>query len=283
MDGRWKRVVAGGVLASVVGCTTTQNPPPGVGPPPTPGSRNTVFVPEPAEDAVKKEGPLAPSTKLIYANMCVDVVAKDPNKAPVERERLLAQARQIYQDVLATDAKNADALMGLGDMYWVTGERDRLIEVLAQAGKTHPASGKVWAWVAVKHGQMRSWPAACDAYARAVKCEPENRMYRMHWGFTLARAGRYEEGYATLSRTMRESEARYNLAMMMVHNGDLGRGKEELRLALRADPNFAAAAEKLSALESGAPVTPTPRVEAGPNVPSSGIEELPAVQLNSRQ
>ena len=164
----------------------------------------------------------------------------------------------------------------------MTGEQERLAEVIARAGKTHPTNPKVWAWVAVKHGQAKNWAAACDAYARAVKIDPENRVYRIHWGFTLARAGRYEEGFECLSRSMREAEARYNLAMMMVHNGDVERAKRELRLAQQADPNFGAAAEKLAALETGAPVTPAPQVDAGPNVPASGVEELPAVQLNTR-
>jgi Flp pilus assembly protein TadD len=283
MDGRWKRVLAGGVLAGLVGCTST--PKPALPVAPTSSGKNSVFVPEPADDGPKKDGPLAASTKLVYASMCVEAVAKDPTKSPAERERMLGQAREIYQDVLATDPKNADALTGLGELYSLTGEQDRLAEVMVRAEKTHSTNAKVWAWVAVKHGQAKNWAAACDAYARAVKLDPDNRTYRMHWGFTLARAGRYEEGYAALARAMREPEARYNLAMMMVHNGDLERAKGELRLARQADPNFAAAAEQLAAMESGNPMAPAPRVEPSPNLPTAptGVEELPAVQLNARQ
>jgi tetratricopeptide (TPR) repeat protein len=278
MDGRWKRVLAGAALAGLAGCTTTQKVlQPITGSPPT--NPNAVVVPEPADDEAAKDGPLSARTKLIYASMCVEAVAKDAGKPAAERERMTAHARQIYQEVLADDPKNANALMGLGDLYAVTGEQGQLTEVLARAGKTHPTNAKVWAWVAVKHGQARNWPAACDAYARAVKLDPDNRLYRMHWGFTLARAGRYEEGYAALARAMREPEARYNLAMMMVHNGETDRARGELRLALQVDPNFGPAAEKLTALETGSPVTPTPQVGATPNVPAGGIEELPAVQL----
>ena len=73
-------------------------------------------------------------------------------------------------------------------------------------------------------------------------------MYRIHLGFTLARAGRYDEGYEWLKRSMREAEARYNLAMMMIHNGDKERAREYLQAAMRADPAFVAAKDQLLAL-----------------------------------
>ena len=194
--------------------------------------------------------------------MSVEAVATDPTKSASDRDRLLTQARQVYQEVLAADPKNVDALFGLGEMYQVTGEAERLTEVLARATKTHPGNAKVWAWVAVKHGQAKKWDLACEAYGRASKLDPDNRMYRIHHGFTLARTGRYDEGYECLSRSMREAEARYNLAMMMLHNNEVERAKMELKLALRADPNFGAATEKLASLGNA-------------NVQQVGFEQLP--------
>ena len=300
MDGRWKLALAG-VLAGLVGCTTTgpQNPFPTPPPPPAPAAKNTVFVPEPADEAEKKTGPLAPSTRLLYANMCVEAVAKDPNRPAPDRERTLAQARELYQEVLTADPKNLDALMGLGEMYQVTGEKDRLAEVMGRVTTAHPADARAWAWVAVKHAQAKNWTAAADAYARAVKQDPDNRTYRIHLGFTLARAGRYDEGYEWLGRAMREAEARYNLAMMMLHNGDPERARAELGRCLKADPNFAPATEKLAALAAGnrppEPATAVQLVPAAPAVPGPsptppaadvtpvGFEELAPVQLGTGQ
>jgi tetratricopeptide (TPR) repeat protein len=278
MDGRWKLALAG-VFAGLVGCTTTTTPPNTLPvAPPVQTGKNAVFVPEPPDDGEKKTGPLAPSTMLVFARTWVESVAQDPNKPAAERERLLGQARQAYADILAKDPKSLDALMGLGEMYQVTGEQDRLTDVMGRVTRLRPTDPKAWAWVAVKQAQAKNWNAAADSYGRAVKLDPDNRQYRIHLGFTLARAGRYDEGYECLAGSMREAEARYNLAMMLLHNGETERARAELERCLKADPNFGAASEKLSALAAGnsAPAAPA----LAPDVKSVGFEELAPVQLN---
>jgi Tfp pilus assembly protein PilF len=287
MDGRWKLALAG-VFAGLVGCTTTTPPnpfgtatPPPV-PPPAATGKNVTFVQEPTEEGIKKDGPLAPSTKILYANMCVEAVTKDPNRPAADRERTLGTARQIFQEVLTADPKNLDALVGLGEMYQVTGEQDRLTEVMSRMVKLHPGDAKAWAWVAVKYAQAKNWAGAIDAYSHATRLDPENRTYGLHLGFTLARANRYDEGYDCLSRLMRESEARYNLAMMMLHNGEIERARIELERCLKADPNFAAAGEKLASLAVGnTRPEPVPVPPVGPlaDTKRHGVEELAPVLL----
>jgi len=259
MDGRWKVALAG-VFAGLVGCTTTTPPGSFPAPPPPPPStaKNSVFVPEPPDDGEQKTGPVAASTKVLYANMCVESVARDPSRPAPDRERSLGLARQIYQEVLAAEPKNLEALTGLGEMYQVTGEQDRLDEVITRVTKFYPNDARAWAWVAVKYAQAKNWTRAVDAYGRAAKFDPDNRTYRIHLGLTLARAGRYDEGYGWLSRAMREAEARYNLAMIMLHNGDAERGRAELENCLKADPNFGPAAEQLAALAAGKPQPEAP-------------------------
>ena len=286
MDGRFKRVLAGGLLAGAVGCTTTPMNPPNPltapPPPPTPPAKNTVFVQEPTDDGEAKAGPVGPTTKILYANMCIEALSKDPNRPAADRERTLAQCRELYQEVLATDPKHLDALMGLGEMYQLTGERDRLTEVIGRVTSLHPNDAKAWAWVAVKHGQAKNWTAAVDAYGRAAKIDPDNRQYRLHLGFTLARAGRYEEGYEWLGKAMREAEARYNLAMMMLHNGETDRARGELQRCMAIDPNFSPAAEKLTSLAAGNPAPPVTPAAAPPaaDIKSGTVEELAPVHLN---
>lgn len=281
MDGRVKRMLVGGLLAGAVGCTWSPKSPPNplTAPPPPPvqTTKNSVFVEEPADDGEVKTGPLGPTTKLLYANMCVEALAKDANRPAADRERTLTQVRELYQEVLAVDPKHLEALMGLGEMYQLTGERDRLNEVMGRIMKLHPNDAKAWAWVAVKHGQAKNWTAAADAYGRAANLDPEGRTYRLHLGFTLARAGRYDEGYAWLGKTMREAEARYNLAMMMLHNGDTDRARSELQLCLKVDPNFSPAAERLAGLAAGNAMPAAPTVA---DVKGVGFEELAPVKLN---
>ncbi len=252
MAGCWKFTVAGVILFSgLVGCTSTKsksNLPDA--PPPPPTSKNSIFVPEPANESASKDGPLASSTIILVANMRVEAVAKDPNCPAAGREANLKSAREMYQDVLAREPRNVEALLGLGTLYQVSGERDKLREIEQRATRLHANNAKVWEWAAVRQAQAKNWDAACASYQQAVKLDPENRLYRIHLGFTLARNGRYAEGYEWLSRSMKESEARYNLAKAMIHNGDEDQAKVELRLSLRADPSFKAAGDQLASLQT---------------------------------
>jgi Tfp pilus assembly protein PilF len=49
-------------------------------------------------------------------------------------------------------------------------------------------------------------------------------------------------------RTMREAEARYNLAKMMLHNNEPEKARIELRMALQVDPAMQAAKDQLLSL-----------------------------------
>src|SRR6186713_1739664 len=92
MDGRWKLLLAGGLVAGLVGCKSTPQPttfpveqpaapvmPAAPTPPtsPTPPAgkapgKAAIFTAEPADEAAKKDGPLAPATLVTFANAHVD-------------------------------------------------------------------------------------------------------------------------------------------------------------------------------------------------------------------
>jgi Flp pilus assembly protein TadD len=267
MDGRWKWALASGVLCGLVGCTWMPKNDPHAPPPPPPLGPNTVYVPEPADDGEERDGPLSPSTMLIFANMWVEAVSKDPNKPAADRERLIAQARQAYQEILQKEPHSVEALLGLGTLYQVTGETDKLRQVEQRAKSQHPTNAKVWAWVAVRRAQAKDFEAAIAAYHQAVTFDPENRVHMIHLGLTYARAGRYDEGRPWLLRCMREGEARYNLGMMMLHNGDKERARTEFTLVLQADPSMLAAKDQLLAM------TATGAATARPEIRTVGHEE----------
>jgi Tfp pilus assembly protein PilF len=269
-------MLTAGAVCGLVGCTWTQKHQPFAPPPPPPSGTNSVFVPEPPDDGEVKEGPLSPSTMLLFAGMWVDTVSKDQNKPAAERERLIAQARQAYQEVLQKDPKSVDALLGLGNLYQVTGETDKLREVEQRAKTLHPANAKVWAWVAIRRAQAKDFESAVAAYQQAVNLDPENRVYKIHMGLSLARAGRYDEGRPWLMRCMREGEARYNLAMMMLHNGDQERARTEFTLVLQVDPTMMAAKDQLLAM------TAAGAASVRPDIRTVGHETVEPVRVNKQ-
>jgi Flp pilus assembly protein TadD len=260
MDGRrFKLALAGSLLAGVIGCDTltpknpwaSNTPTP---PPPSPtssASGKAVFVAEPEDETVKKDGPLQSTTLLAVAELNMQMSTYS-NKSPGERDQLLNVARQKYNEILQRDPNNVDALLGLAKMYRLTGENERLLETESRLRERHSNNAKVWEWIAVRQGQSREWDNAADSYHHAVKLDPDNRLYRIHLGFTLARGARYDEAWQWLSRSMRETEGRFNLAQMMIHNGHPEKARQQLEYVMQADPNFKPAAMQLAAMNSGA-------------------------------
>ncbi|HVK15117.1 MAG TPA: tetratricopeptide repeat protein, partial [Gemmataceae bacterium] len=236
--------------AGLFGSLTTASPPAAKA-----NAKAAVFSAETPDDG-KKDGPLAPATLVTFANTCVDAVANDPNKPAAEREQMLARARDLYQQALAREPKSVDALLGLGRMYHISGEAAKVAEVERRLKAEHPKDAKVWGWMAVRAGQAKQWDTAIQCYHTAAKLDPDNRVYRTHLGFTLARVGRYREGYEWLKTSMKEANARYSLAQMQIHNGHVEVAQEELARALEAEPGFKPARDQLMALSGGAAAAP---------------------------
>lgn len=255
MTGRNRCLMAfhAAVFAALGGCSwSPKQPALPTAPPPMKEVSKSVTIPEPVDEpSAAKKGPLAPATLLVFADTWVDSVANDPSKPPPERERLLSQARQYYNEVLQREPKNVDALLGMAKMYQVTGESERLADTERRMKEHHPNNAKIWAWIAVRQGQSKDWEAAAESYQKAVNLDPDNRLYRIHLGFTLARGGHYDEGLSWLNKSMRESEARFNLAMMMIHNQKPELARRQLNIVLQMDPSFRQASEQLAAMDNG--------------------------------
>ncbi len=65
-------------------------------------------------------------------------------------------------------------------------------------------------------------------------------------GFCLARAGKWDEAFATLCQIMPEAQARHNLAGLLDHMGHPDASKQQLQLAVQADPGYAPARDFLT-------------------------------------
>jgi hypothetical protein len=121
-------------------------------------------------------------------------------------------------------------------------------------------------------------------------------------GFTLARAGRFDEGFALLSRYNGEARAHYDLARMLRHMNQPQPARRHAALAVEKDPSLAEARSLLAELDGKAPppskpvktagyTAPAPVTRAPEGVPAEGSETtprpirlppLPVVPIHSR-
>lgn len=293
MDGRLKRLLAGGVLCTMLGCghlrDKNSTPPMGSGEPPFAMTDKPVI-----EDRDgKKDGPIRVETMVVYANLRVQAAA-DENCTTQKREELCNSARLLYQQSLKREPKNYEAMLGMARMYAVVRDKDKCVEWYEHATKAYPTKGEVWYEMGKTLGSyFKDKEGAANSLHAATKLAPENRTYRTELGFTLAWAGRYDEGFAWLVRTMPEAKARYNIAGIMEHNGQVDQAKMWLAMALQADPNHEPSKQMIAAL-TGAPREPMKdnslqnvnydqaAPAPNPRSPSAPAEPLPLNSTHSR-
>ena len=239
MDGRWKRLLAGGVLCGAIGCSHTPKPSVNTGEPPL-GRVSS------KDDKRKDNAPIKVETLLALANVRVEAAA-DVNRTSAERENLQNQARLFLQQVLQREPKNLEAMLGMARLYQTQQDRDKTVEWYQRAAKAYPANGDLLMEMGTAMTKVfKDRDMAIHCFHAATKVDPDNKTYRKALGFALAHAGRYEEGYAWLSRCMPHAEAHYNLARMMDHNGHHEQANQHFALAVQANPNHELAKMGLS-------------------------------------
>lgn len=233
MEGRWKSLMAAGVLCGLTGCGLLDKKPASsmgtVEPPITSNSR---------DDRRGKDGPVGANLLVQLGEVRIQA-ATDPNKTAAERESLCNEARITYEKALQQEPKNLDAMLGMARLYAVVKDKEKCVEWYQRASKTYPKNAKVPSEEGkVLGAHFKDKDAAIQCMHTATILDPENRVYRKDLGFTFAWAGRYKEAYAWIVTVMPEAEARYNLAGLMHFNGHDDLAKQELALALKANPNF---------------------------------------------
>lgn len=231
------------------------------------GGNQVAAQPAAVPDALPKRKPGEP----VSANMEVafaDVRAAsafDEKNPPTNREHLLDAARQGYQRALQRDPKHKGALLGMAGLYARMGDADRANETYRKYLSLYPNDHAVMHEVAMAHARWKDYAGAeawCEA---AIKADPENREYRKTLGFLQARAGKWDAGFATLCQIMPEAKARMNMAGLLDQMGQTDASRQQLQLAVQADPAYAPAQEFLAELQQTTPQqAPTTAGQANP-------------------
>ncbi len=217
------------------------------------------------------QGPPKPETIAILAQVQLDAAFAEETAA-ASRELLLDQARQGFQKALQQDPKNPTALLGLAQYHTRLGERQKALEVYHRYLQYYPQDIQARHQLALVHAQWKDWESAVRWCDEALRLDPESRNIRKTKGFCLARAGRYDEALATFREIMPESLARYHLARVLEHMGQVEASRQQLHLALQSDPNCEQARRFLTELEVAYSV---------PKPPNSSPTILPAEHLQS--
>ncbi len=218
----------------------------------------------PVEVAIEPQrtGPPRPETYVAFADAQAEV-AFDDSTPVANRESLLDRARQGYQKALQIDPTNAAAQLGLARFYARLGERSKAVDWYNRYLTAHPTDRDVAHEVALAHARWKDWEGAVAWCDFTLKIDPENLSVRKTKAFCLARGGKWEQAFEVMLQVMPEPQARYNIARVLEHMKMTAACRQQLLLALQADPNFHEARDFLASLgqEPGTgdgPGTPSP-------------------------
>jgi tetratricopeptide (TPR) repeat protein len=210
------------------------------------------------EKAQAKRAP-QPATCVALGNLELEAatenlpVAGKP-RTEAELQALYETARKYFQQAMKTDPKCRDAHLGLARAYQGLENYDRAVAVYEKAESVFPKDAAFCYELGMCHARHKAWVPAIAELQKAVDLDPENRTYGNMYGFSLARAGRYDDSLAFFKKTVGEARAHYNVARMLVHAKQGEAAKQHLRIALQINPNLTEGRQLLA--ELAGPATP---------------------------
>ncbi|HLJ10441.1 MAG TPA: tetratricopeptide repeat protein [Planctomycetaceae bacterium] len=173
----------------------------------------------------------------------------DSNYTPTSKARLAVaqfqeqrgyheEARKSYAQVLASDAKSIDAIIGLARLDQVAGRTadaeagfQKAIRIDSRSGQALDALGQFYA-------DQKRWTEAVATLQRAMAAAPEEKSYRFHCGLALAKSGQMEQALAPLVEAVGSAAAHYNLGLIRHERGELPASEQEFMTALIENPRL---------------------------------------------
>lgn len=216
----------------------------------------------------RRNDPPKPETLCAIAAVR-DEMAINPELSFAEAEQARAEARKAYNQALALNSKHIPAYLGLAKSYASIDDSEHAIKMYEKAIEIKPRDANLWYDKALLQARFKDWDGSIASFREAQKIDPDNRLYRRTMGMTMARAGKFDEALATLSKCMKEEEAHYTMARMYQHLDRAADAKEQLALALKARPTFVPARELLTQLEHPAPDAASPITTVGHQEPAA--------------
>lgn len=199
-------------------------------------------------------------------------------RAQLERAAKERQA-QLARNKALNDAFNAGMTALQAKQF------DQAVEAFTKAAEIDPKQHVVWAHLAdsyiglagTKTGaeQEAALAKGLENYLKALEIKPEEAAYHNNYALALARAKRFEEAQAELTKAAQIDPANagryfYNLGALLVNSGQNEPAGQAFKRAIEADPNYADAHYQYGvSLMAGAQFTPEGKVIAPPGARES--------------
>jgi tetratricopeptide (TPR) repeat protein len=167
-----------------------------------------------------------------------------------ERQGQLNEAADSYNLALSENPNNKQAQLGLARVNMHQGNLDAAETSFKQLLRTSPNDPEVLDSVAQLYAEKNEWPRALALLDQAVTLDPQNDMYRYHRAVALAEFGKVPEALNDFRQVLGDSEACYNLAVVLKRKGDLQSADHFASQALNLNPKYSEASQLLDTLRA---------------------------------
>ncbi len=148
------------------------------------------------------------------------------------------EARKSYEQVLASDAKSVDAVIGLARLDQVAGRTaeaeagfKKAVQMDASSGRTLDALGQFYV-------DQKRLTDAVAMLQRALASAPDDKAIRFHYAIALAKSGQINEAAPHLVQAVGSAAAHYNIGLILHERGDLAASEEEFVTAILENPRL---------------------------------------------
>ena len=169
-----------------------------------------------------------------------------------EQQGQIQEAQESYSIVLSEYPENKQAKLGLARVNTRLGNLPEAEETLKQLLKEAPNDAEVLDAVAQLYAEKGDWPRALALLDQAVTLKPDDQTYRYHHAVALAEFGKVRESLQEFRSVLPESEANFNLAVVLKRKGDLRGAEYHVAQALALDPKYPEAKKFYQELQAGA-------------------------------
>jgi tetratricopeptide (TPR) repeat protein len=179
------------------------------------------------------------------------IAARIESAVHLLNSRRFEEARQLYEDILATEPMHPLALAGIGHIAYLNGQEQQGFDVFAAAATVYPNHPVLLAGLAHGHGLLGRSEEAVVCLERAIELDPSEPRYHTNLAETLTRLKRVDEAIAQyqVALGLDEANALTHLSLGIALFGRNNRlAEHHLRHAVALGRNLPEASHSLALL-----------------------------------
>ena len=161
----------------------------------------------------------------------------------------LAEAEQLYQQVLAGDPRNADALHLLGVVAYQTGKCQLAVDLITQAIAIDPNQSPFFNNLGNALQEQGKLGESIQAYQKALQLQPDYAEAHYNFGNVLHEQGKLEESVQAYQKALQiqpdYAKAYNNFGNVLHEQGKLEESVQAYQKALQIQPDYAEAYNNL--------------------------------------